>query len=399
MKKNLVIILSFSTILLTGCFNSNNQITKIEWENIALAEQTFNNQIEETPYITDFEDFLSYNILSITEDKPFTSDLYLNAKFDETSSVQWWVQYSQKKFSKSHNTENYDIDFNVKAEKPWENPEPFDLSWSVSLLYKDNEMYANLHDLNVFMWEWNMVAKMYTLLWDLLIDNRVNLDVHSWWIITIDEKENTKLPYIIWTFKNILKTENIESNPNFLWSVVETLDTIGSYIDLWISTNELKITNYEISYFELWNKTIQKQFTWSFQWKDSIFDLSFIASKKWLEFHIYNIKEYDEDIADYKDADLEFLLSIQEKNDSEYSILFDALKAHQKVANLQWIIKYTNSLEISGDFNFEPLELIEWQKISWKLEWNITKKSWESDKEIPELTGDIASINELLSSL
>ena len=101
----------------------------------------------------------------------------------------------------------------------------------------------------------------------------------------------------------------------------------------------------------------------------------------------------------YKDADLEFLLSIQEKNDSEYSILFDALKAHQKVANLQWIIKYTNSLEISGDFNFEPLELIEWQKISWKLEWNITKKSWESDKEIPELTGDIVSINELLSSL
>ena len=142
MKKNLVIILSFSTILLTGCFNSNNQITKIEWENIALAEQTFNNQIEETSYITDFEDFLSYNILSITEDRPFTSDLYLNAKFDETSSVQWWVQYSQKKFSKSHNTENYDIDFNVKAEKPWENTEPFDLSWSVSLLYKDNEMYC-----------------------------------------------------------------------------------------------------------------------------------------------------------------------------------------------------------------------------------------------------------------
>lgn len=399
MKKNLIILLSFTTILLTGCFNSNNQTTKIEWEDITLAEQTFNNQVEESPYITDFENFLSYNILSITEDKPFTSDFNLNVKFDEKSSVQWWIEYSQKKISKAHNLENYDMDFNIKAEQIENDSEPFDLSWSVSLLYKDDEMYANLHNLNVFMWEGNMVAKMYTLLWDLLIDNRVNLEIHSWWLISIDEKENAKLPHIIQTLKNVLKTENIESNPNFLSNMAEILDTINSYIDLWISTNELKITNHEISYYNLWNNTIQKEFTWLFQWKDNTFDLSFTASNKWLEFHLYNIKEYDEDISDYKDIDLEYLFSIQEKNNSEYSILFQASKAHQKVANLEWTIKYADTIKFYGDINFEPLELIDWQKISWTLDWSITKKSCEPDIEIPELTGDILSLSELMSSL
>ena len=38
--------------------------------------------------IQDLEDFISYNILSITEDKPYTSDFSFVAEFDEKSTIQ-----------------------------------------------------------------------------------------------------------------------------------------------------------------------------------------------------------------------------------------------------------------------------------------------------------------------
>jgi hypothetical protein len=60
-----------------------------------------------------------------------------------------------------------------------------------------------------------------------------------------------------------------------------------------------------------------------------------LTSKELLEIHIYNIKEYSEDISDYRDIDSDFILSIQEKNNSEYSILFQLLKNHQKIVDLQ----------------------------------------------------------------
>jgi len=395
MKKNLFIILSLFAVWLVWCTTSKQSVEIDSRE----GEQLFNSQVEKFQYIEDLEDFVSYNVESIIENKPFTSDLYFSAKFDENSSLQWGVIFSQKKNSKTHDLENRDISINIKTQEKWTDAEPFDLSWSVSILYRDNEMYANLHDLNVFMWEGNMVAKMYTLLWDLVIDKWINLEIHSGWAITIDESEDKKLPYLVSTIKNVLKTENIESSPDFLWSLVELIDTINSYIDLWISTDELKIVNYDISYLDLWDKSIQKIFTWSFEWKNSSFDLSFLASKELLEIHIYNIKEYSEDISDYRDIDSDFILSIQEKNNSEYSILFQLLKNHQKIVDLQWILKYKDSLDFSADFVLEPLEIVSWQKISWKLDGNIIKKSWQSDKEIPELTWNILSLSELLSSL
>ena len=147
MKKNLFVILSCLAISLAWCTTSDKQVTKIdsqEWE------QLFNSQIEEFQYIKDFEDFVSYNILSITEDKPYNSDLSFSAKFDKNSSLQWWVEYSQKKFSKAHDLEVSDINLNIETQSTQEDTEPFDLSWSVSLLYKGNEMYANLHNLLEF---------------------------------------------------------------------------------------------------------------------------------------------------------------------------------------------------------------------------------------------------------
>ena len=56
-------------------------------------------------------------------------------------------------------------------------------------------------------------------------------------------------------------------------------------------------------------------------------------------------------------------------------------------------------MKFSIDFVLEPLEIIEWQKISWKMEWSIVKESWEWDGEIPEISGDILSLSDLLSSL
>jgi hypothetical protein len=266
-------------------------------------------------------------------------------------------------------------------------------------LYKDDEMYAKLHGLNIFMWEWNMVAKMYTLLWDMLVDNWVDLEVHSWWIVVINDKENVQLPHIVSTFKNVLKTENIGDSPDFLWSVAELIDIISSYINLWVSTNELKLLDYDVSYSKVSDDFIQKEFTWIFQWKDSVFELSFIASKEWLDIRLYNVKEYDEDIQNYRDVDVEFMFSLKEKWESVYSIIFQSLKDKQKVVDLQWELKSEDVVDFSADFVLEPLEIISWQKISWKLGWSITKKSRESDREFLELTWKVFSLSELLSSL
>jgi len=245
-----------------------------------------------------------------------------------------------------------------------------------------------------------MAAKMYTLLWDLLIDNWVDLEVHSGWIISLDENEDKTLPYIVWTLKNVLKSEWIkEDSPNFLGWIARLIDTVNSHIDLWISTNELTMISHEISYAELSDKTIQKEFVWTFQWKESAFDLSFIASKNWLNVRLYNIREYNEDIQDYNNTDSELLFSIEENGKSEYSVVFQSLKYQQKIADMQWEIKYADNVKFSADFVLEPLEIMAWEKVSWKLNGYVTKKSWEISEDFPELTGNILSFSELLSSL
>lgn len=398
MKKHLFIILSLFSVSLIWCTSTDKQITKIDplkWE------QLFNNQIEEFQYIIDFEDFISYNILSITEDKPYSSDFSLAAKFDKNSSIQWWIEISQNKFSPKNNLETSDITFNINAESSENDTEPFETSWSISLLYQNNEVYAKLHNLNVFMWEGNMVAKMYSLLWDMIIDKWVNLEVHSGWVVEVDENDNKRLPYIVWTFKNTLKSEWIhENSPNFLSWIATLIDTVNSYIDLWISTNGLSLLAYDIDYFQS-DKTIQKVFTWRFQSYESEFSLSFTASKDWFEMNLYDIKGYgyDENWLEYKDIDQNFMFSLQEDKKSEYWVKFESTKYRQKIANITWKIKYWDSVKFSADFELQPLEIIEWQKISWKLNWTITKQPWNQKNKSTELTWEILLLSEILSSL
>jgi len=58
-----------------------------------------------------------------------------------------------------------------------------------------------------------------------------------------------------------------------------------------------------------------------------------------------------------------------------------------------------DTVKFSSNFILEPLEIISWQKISWKLEWTINKQSWNINEELPELSWNILSLSELLSSL
>ena len=404
MKKNLLVLTSFVVVLLAWC--NNSKITEIDpntWTSSGWlsVEKVFDQQIEESQYIQDLQDFISYNILQITEDKPFVADTSINANFDGQSSVQWWVTFSQKKYSKSRDSENREIVFDIKAESSQEDTEPFYASWSLSLLYQNNDMYANIHSFWVFMWEGNMLAKMYTLLWDSLIDQWVDLEAQSGGIIVLNEKEDIKLQYILWTLKNVLKSEWVkEDSPNFLNGVAELIDTVNSHIDLWISTNNLSIESIDsIKYFELTNWIIQKEFVWKFKWSESAFDLSFVTSKQWLEVRFYNIKRYDEDVADYVDTYSEISFSIQENTKSDYSIKFQSLQSEQVIVDVDWNLKYDNWAKFSGKFILEPLELNQPQKISWNFEWEIVKSSPDGSEIIPEISWEIVPLSTILSSL
>lgn len=403
MKKNLIFFLSFATILLTWCFNSN-QFTEIDSDRVSgewlSAEQAFNKQIEESQFLKDIAQYISYDILSTTENKPFNSDFSLVADFDENSSVQWWLNVSQKKVSKNHDLESRDIEFNVVAREIKEDADPFEASWSVTLLYQDNEMYANLHNFGVFMWEENMVAKMYTLLWGMVIDKRVNLEINNWWIISLNTEEEIKLQYLIWTIVNVLKTEEINDSPNFLNSVAELLDTINSHIDLWISINELSIKSVEdIKYSKTSDGIIQKEFTASFQWSESAFDLSFKASQNGLEMQIYNIKEFDTDLQNFKDSDSEFTFTLTQTKKSEYDVIFQSTKSQQTIVDLKWNIDFGDTVQFKADFVMQPLQLVEGQKISWKLNGHIIRQPAKWDETLPELSWDVVLFSDLIWAL
>ena len=395
MKKKLLIIVSFLVVLLVWCDNTKTieidteNWTSDEWLSI---EKVFDQQMDEAQYINDLDNYLSYKVASITENKPYTSELSINADLDDKSSFQWWIEFSQKKYSKNNNYETSNIEFEVNSTKSQE--EPFEASGEIDLLYQDGDLYANMHSFELYMGEWNANAKMFSLMWDLLKDKWIDLEVSDWWVISLDTTSDAKLPYIVWTLKNVLKSEWVnEDSPNFLNGVAELIDTVNSHIDLWISTNWLKLLTKEIEYFELPDEVIQKVFTWSFQWDESEFSLSFIASKNWLQVHLYGIKNFDNIV------DSEYFFSIEENKKSEYSTEFYWIKSQQKVTNFEWKIKYSDTMEFSSDFTLNEVELIPWQKVSWKLKWNISQYNWVDDNKFPVLSEEILFLSELLSSI
>lgn len=404
MKKNLLVLLSFTALLLTWCNNSTtteidpNTWTSGEW--IWLLD-VYNQEIEEAQYIKDLENFLSYNILLTTEDKPFISNTSLTANFDSQSSIQWWASFSQDKYSKAHDLEDMEITFDVKAEWSQDDLEPFYTSWSLSLVYQNNEMYANIHKFWVFMGEDDMLAKMYTLLWESLIGQWVDLEAHSGWIVTIDEKEDVRLQYILWTLKNVLNSTRVyEDSPNFLNGVAELIDTVNSRVDLWISTNGLTLITKETKYFQLSDWSIERVFTWIFHWDESEFNLALTSNKKWLQVRLYDINYFNEDIQSYAPTDVEFFFSVQENNKSNYSIRFKTSKKSQTTVNIEWILKYSNQVDFAGKFLLDNTsDFSQWQKISWNIGWKVIKKTPNGDEIFNEVSWEIIPLSTILSSL
>jgi hypothetical protein len=47
------------------------------------------------------------------------------------------------------------------------------------------------------------------------------------------------------------------------------------------------------------------------------------------------VKQYDEDVQNYQDIESEFIFSLQEKEKSEYFIIFQSKKNQQKLVDLQ----------------------------------------------------------------
>lgn len=390
MKKNIIIWLSLLFCFLYGCWDK--QPTPIdnsnrESENWLSVDKTFNTQIENAQYILDLQNFFQWN----DNEKIKTT---INAKFDEKSTLQWWFNFSKDKTS-IWQDENSEIIFDVIANSTQDNKEPFETSWSLSLLYKNDEVYVQLHKFWLFMWEENINAKMYTLLLDLVRDKRVNLEVHNGWIIQIDENNN--LWIISENLKSILKFSNENWDTEFLSNLSEFIGIINWYINLWISTEWLSIISLEkISYFELDNWIIQKELTWHFESKESTFDLSFIASTKWININIFNIKSKDGE--NFEDLDSEFSLFIETTDEWKYEFNLESLKLKQKVIDCKWTIEYWDTIKISWNFTLEPIELIAGQKISWKISWTVSKDNPEK-YELPELTWNILLFNELLNSL
>jgi hypothetical protein len=47
------------------------------------------------------------------------------------------------------------------------------------------------------------------------------------------------------------------------------------------------------------------------------------------------VKEYDEDVQNYQDIESEFIFSLQEKEKTGYSFIFQSMKDQQKLVDLQ----------------------------------------------------------------
>ena len=401
MKKTRLALIPFATLLLAWCFNWNS-VKEIDAENWVsnkwlTAEEVFNNQIEQTQYIIDLDEFLSYEILSEVEDKPYTAEYLVSAKLDQDSAIQWGLEISQNKVVKAHNLKNSEISFDVEASvESWE-LDPFALSWNISLLYQDEKTYANLHNFWLYMWEDNMTAKMYSLLLDMIKEKWIDLEMEEWAISSV--MDGFKLSYLVWSIENMLKEWDVKSD-TFTTRMSEFVDAINSYVDLWIYVDGLTLKSSDnFSYSELSDWSIQKSFTWSFEWTYSSFDMSFVASKKWMDVYFYNIKRIDANTQTFNDLNIENFFSIQEEKKSEYKLNFWSVNWNEKVANIEWTLKYSTPVKLSAIFELIPENILTWQKISWNIDWKFTKKASNWNETVPELTWTILLLSELLSSL
>lgn len=402
--KKSVFLLLLSLIFIAWCSNSTNEsITAIDSETRVSedglsADIIFSQQLQNTNYLSDLENIFGLNPMNLDNENQFIlSQTELNAEFDENSSLQWWAKYSSKKIANINEEENTDISFDISASSIDESLTPFDVTGSLSTLYRDEKMFAKLHNFYIFMWEWNDEAKMYSLLSELLIDKRVDLETDSNPILKVSS--DIPASEILWYLYTMLETPDIESEEatNFTFSLACVLDFINNHINLWFNPSDVKLVeNRWVQYSTFNDWTIQKDFTWKFRCIDAEFYLSFSASQKWLEIHIYGIKLLD-DGGNYMDLDDEIYFNIKEEKKSEYTFGFKLLEASETIADVKWNASIADNMLFSINFSLTPLELMANQEISWKLNWSFGK-SISLNETLPDIPTDTLFFSELLSS-
>ena len=240
MKKGVLVGLFLSSIFLFGCGDKQWMLPidpeTRRSENWLSVQQEFNNQIDNSQYFLDLNNFFSIDNVAKVQEKSLNSDIKLKADFDKDSTLQWWIDFSMNKIN-LWKDENSEIKFNIIANSIEETSDPFYSSWDLSLLYKNWNMYAQVHNFWLFMWEENMNAKMYTLLLDLVHDKWVDLEVNNWWIFSVNDEIDTL--QTIKTLQLILETSDIQWNQEFLSNISNFIENVNSYIDLWISSDNL----------------------------------------------------------------------------------------------------------------------------------------------------------------
>lgn len=402
MKKNLITLLSIAVLLLAWCFNSENVVSnEVETDTWIVRQENqletvFNKQIEEAQYIKDINEFLSYDIEAILNETPHVWEYLLNADFDENSSIKWWLTLSLNNYTQSKDVKASEIEFVLNESESW-NEDPLNITWSLSLLYQWENMYAKIHNFEIYMWEENMSAKMYQLLVELLLDKWIDMEAGVWWVVSVDTKDS-KLENVVLNLKNVLRTEDINS-PEFLNSLSGLIDAINWGIDLWISTDDLSITSAEeVKFYETDNWVIQKEFIASLKWSESEFDLSFLASKNSLIIHLYNIKNLDETTQSFVDSNGEVTISIQDNKKSNYDVALLITQNWYTIADIQWVINFWKTTKISAKFILQP-ELLAWQMVSWSLSADILKRSPKGSESIPEISWEIVKISDILWTL
>lgn len=394
--KKLLFVWLFMSLFIWGCNNSSEKVKNVELENWAESHDTdiwytYSQQISSSNYLKDINSYFSYGDYSLEGWKFLWESLKINVKFDENSTVQGCWLYNSEKIKNENWVENSEINFSLNLEEIQEDSNPFVASWSLDLLYKDENLFANFHDFSLFMWEWNMDAKLYTLLLDLVKDKWVDLEVGEWWIFQVLNDDNDLSN--LWT---MLLMPDIVDDLNFSWAVESVLWFISNYIDLWFSINNLELISLKpIKYGEYEDWILQKTFEWTFKSDSSEFDIYLKASGKWFELKIFNIRAFDDEWFYDLDSVMSFLI---EEKKQDYKIIWNIEKYSQEILSFEWSLKFLDDLSFDVDFYLNPIELAEWERISWKINWyysNDYKKTWN----IPVLSWDILKLSEMINAM
>lgn len=394
MKKTLILLVPIF-LFIAWCSNNATNIDESNWtsKDWLTVNDVFHKQLMETKYISDFK-WLTYRISDLNEWESIDSDLNIDAIFDEKSSIDWGISFSNKNNIFYNWDESSFISFDVQADSHEKNVYPFSAEWNLNLVRQWDEYYAKINELTLDIEEEDSEAKMYSLLIDLFLNKWIDLETDQWSIISISD-ETFDISYMLDFLVTMLETPDLDTDLawNFTFSVAEVLWAINNYIDLWFSTEWLNLVSSEwVNFAEFSDWIIQKSFTGSFKSNDALFDLCFVASSKWIEMEIYNIVIWNS-----LDPYPAYNISLKDKDNSKYEISFKSSYLDQELSDINLIVTFNDNIILWWNYKLSSLEFI-WQDISGTLSWTYNSWLWTTT-EMPRIDWEILKLNQLLQSL